>query len=393
MASRISPYVDNTGLVFAYDLANTNRSYLGKPTTNRFATEITDPTLDSLAIGNGAGSNPQLGSGGICAVALFEGEKVLAINRGTSSGVYNENRVYWSIALTAGNYYSWSAWVYSTVAGPTLQLEYYGGDYNWGVAQSYNTHTGTGWERLYAYASAPASSNTQTYCFIYVNTNNNIYAKDFQLENQQYPTQFINGTRSVTQGLKDLTGRSTIDLTNVSFDSNAQMTFDGTNDQIVLDDYASSIPYGGTITVETIVKFYSFTPNDVIVAYGGNNTNFGWLHQYEFTAGLMFGIQNNPSYGTAQIGTEASQQYLNKFIHMVGTYDGTTVRLYINGNSVASQSYTAGIPQSTTFRIGNESGRSYYSNMDLPLARIYNRALTASEIQQNFNAIKGRYGL
>jgi len=171
------------------------------------------------------------------------------------------------------------------------------------------------------------------------------------------------------------------------------MTFDGTDDQIVLDSSAGNIPYGTNITVEAVVKFNAFSPNDVMIAYGGNNTNFGWLLQYEFTAGLMFGIQNNPNYGTAGIGTESSQQYLNRYIHMTGVYNGTQVQLYINGGVVATESYSSGIPQATTFRIGNESGRSYYSNMELPLAKIYNRALTASEIQQNFNAVRGRYGI
>ena len=38
-----------SGSVFAYDTGDTVNSYKGKPTTNRFSTEITDPTLDSLA--------------------------------------------------------------------------------------------------------------------------------------------------------------------------------------------------------------------------------------------------------------------------------------------------------------------------------------------------------
>jgi hypothetical protein len=107
----------------------------------------------------------------------------------------------------------------------------------------------------------------------------------------------------------------------------------------------------------------------------------------------MFGIQNNPNYGTAGIGTESSQQYLNKYIHMVGVYNGAQVQLYINGVIVATQSYSSGIPQSTTFRIGNESGRSYYSNMELPIAKVYNQALTASEIQNNYQNYKTRFNL
>ncbi len=62
--------------------------------------------------------------------------------------------------------------------------------------------------------------------------NDYFYYKEFQAEAKSHPTQFTTGTRSNTQGLLDIAGRSEVNLLNVSFDSNAQMTFDGTNDGI-----------------------------------------------------------------------------------------------------------------------------------------------------------------
>jgi hypothetical protein len=40
---------------------------------------------------------------------------------------------------------------------------------------------------------------------------------------------------------------------------------------------------------------------------------------------------------------------------------------------------------------GYTGGRGYYYNGNLSVCRVYNRVLTAQEIQQNFNALKGRY--
>ena len=379
--------VVTSGSVFMYDVGDTVNSYKGKPTTNRFSTEITDPTLDSLAIGNGAGSNPQLGSGGTCAVALFNGEKVLAINRGTSSGVYYENRVYWSIPLTTGNYYSWSAWVYSTVAGPTLQLEYYGGDYNWGVAQSYNTHTGTGWERLYAYANAVASSNTQTYCFIYINTNNTIYVKDFQLENQIYPTQFTTGTRSSTQGLLPIVGNSSIDLSNVSFDSNAQMTFDGTNDYINIP--SSNVFDTQTVTVEVIVKPYSTSQNGFWFEKGTVNTQYS-----------LFMEGSNIVWRTAYGGTfdslyfGSSNMAANAWNYVVGTYTAGDKKVYLNSTLMNSNSLnvTLNTNQGNQY-IGSYNSNGYFYNGEIAIVKVYNRALTAAEVRQNYNKYKTRFNL
>jgi hypothetical protein len=47
----------------------------------------------------------------------------------------------------------------------------------------------------------------------------------------------------------------------------------------------------------------------------------------------------------------------------------------------------------SNFSIGLRSGAENYFDGKVSIARIYNRALTAAEVQQNYNATKGRYGL
>jgi hypothetical protein len=42
---------------------------------------------------------------------------------------------------------------------------------------------------------------------------------------------------------------------------------------------------------------------------------------------------------------------------------------------------------------GYSGSRGYYYNGNLAVCRIYNKALTASEIQQNFNALRGRFSI
>ena len=82
----------------------------------------------------------------------------------------------------------------------------------------------------------------------------------------------------------------------------------------------------------------------------------------------------------------------NTWYHVVGTYDGTTARIYLNGEAVASGSRTAG-SNSVPFRIGASPRGANYNNGDIARAFIYSRALSASEIQQNYIALKGRFGL
>jgi len=73
---------------------------------------------------------------------------------------------------------------------------------------------------------------------------------------------------------------------------------------------------------------------------------------------------------------------VNTWTHLAATYDGTLVRLYVNGVQVASQAQTSSLTTSTgTLQIGGDaySGENFAGRIDE--VRIYDRALTATEIQ------------
>jgi len=81
----------------------------------------------------------------------------------------------------------------------------------------------------------------------------------------------------------------------------------------------------------------------------------------------------------------------NTWYHLVGTHENNDLNLYVNGSKVIfnvnqggtlSSSYTANIV------IGEFAG---YLSGNIAKASIYNRALTAAEVAQNFNALKSRY--
>jgi hypothetical protein len=84
---------------------------------------------------------------------------------------------------------------------------------------------------------------------------------------------------------------------------------------------------------------------------------------------------------------------VNNWHHLVVTYDGTTLSLYRNGSLV-------GTPATSTGNITNTSktltiavrGGQYFGGI-ISNARIYNRSISTSEIQQNFNALRGRFGI
>jgi hypothetical protein len=85
----------------------------------------------------------------------------------------------------------------------------------------------------------------------------------------------------------------------------------------------------------------------------------------------------------------------NTNVHIVYTQDGTTTKIY--KDTVLSQTSTTSTSLNNgTIGIGNLSGQGYggYNmNGTFYTVRVYNKTLSQSEINQNFNAQKNRYGL
>jgi len=106
---------------------------------------------------------------------------------------------------------------------------------------------------------------------------------------------------------------------------------------------------------------------------------------FNSSAGIRFHVTSSAvDYNSSTIA--------DTWYHVVGTYDGTTARIYLNGEAVASGSRTAG-SNSVPFRVGASPRGANYNNGDIARAFIYSRALTASEVKQNFNALTGRFGI
>jgi len=99
----------------------------------------------------------------------------------------------------------------------------------------------------------------------------------------------------------------------------------------------------------------------------------------------------------------------NRWYHVLFTYDGTTLRLYVDGIQRATSTTASGNitynSLNTKMLIGARyAGAGYDTGITqwwgaarpgrgISIIRIYNRALTAAEVTQNFNAARPRYGI
>ena len=229
-----------------------------------------------------------------------------------------------------------------------------------------------------------------------------VILSNVQIEKKNHATPFVNGTRSSTASLIDLKRTADIDVSNVSFDSTGQPTFDGTNDKIVIADQTSI----GAYTYETVVKINSsdsaysgFGSNYKSDASGYSGVGNGWVLRLDPSGGLQVYTKNNSTTLINPInisGFRASNS--NKYIHLVYTYSNGTNKLYLNGVLQATGTGLSGTtPSDSTLIIGayswGISSQIYYLNGYQPVAKLYNTTFSAEEIKQNYNAYKKRFDL
>jgi hypothetical protein len=84
----------------------------------------------------------------------------------------------------------------------------------------------------------------------------------------------------------------------------------------------------------------------------------------------------------------------NTWYEVTVTWDGSTAKSYLNGVYATNISVGTAAKQNNNFNIGaTASGNSIRFNGKISVTLVYNKALTASEVTQNFDFFKGRYGL
>lgn len=219
---------------------------------------------------------------------------------------------------------------------------------------------------------------------------------NFQFEAKDHITQFTSTERTTTQGLIDLTRSRTLNLSNVSFDSGAQIIFDGTDDFIDLNDN----PHNGLNegTWEFVVNFDVVHDNET-----GTYRQLYiqeasvWVGQYFDYIGIDIAKDNGSWFdGSGGLSTNSQIGPVNsgQFYHAVFTWDGANVKGYLNGQlgfTTAISGLTSLRNGSTPRRIGRRSGNPLMG--DMPIVKLYGKSLTADEVFKNFMAIKSRFNI
>ena len=167
------------------------------------------------------------------------------------------------------------------------------------------------------------------------------------------------------------------------------MTFSSGNSQYA--DSTTSLPLLSKWTVE-VWHQYAGTEfgNACIVSEkftaGFINYAIGSLDQGYLSAGFYNGWHTTPSYGALTVGN---------WYHIVGSYDGNTVKLYVNGTlaTQAVQSNATVLHSGGGINLMRRWDNPEYWGGGLAVVRIYDGALSDAGVLANYNTGKTRYGL
>lgn len=177
-----------------------------------------------------------------------------------------------------------------------------------------------------------------------------------------------------------------------STDNSGTLVFDGVDD--CADFFAPGL--STTATVELWAKIGAGYTNKML---------FGWniYDVYANSGGLGFNTGAGDTYGVS-LATVTSLGLVNNWKHYIfemrSDVNYTNNKVYVNGSRL-TLTQLAGAENATNRNFNSGNGRlsgwrldaNYRMPMSCSTFRVYNRVLTPDEIQQNFNAARGRYNL
>jgi len=412
----------SSGLTFAYDTIDTVNSYLGEPTTN-----LINPNTVNIYSwwGRTVQTITQLSE-------TYNGQPIYRVSLSIDDGdMLYHIRERWGagsgwympyVIFNASTPYIASV-IYRPVSHADTRV--YGHPSNiggWGRNVDDSIYLDGGWKkhRIHRKHNLTVGDNR----FYHMHTPSaeigqtvTVDITHSQIEQKDHVTQFTPTARSATQGLLPLAGISTLNLSNVSFDANAQMVFDGTDDTLDTGIPLTDLPALSNFTIECIVKIDAYPTAASPNGYG-STTKAGVLvgaTYYSGTALYWYGnssgtnctvyayIRGNDGYRTAGAYNLTPGQYHH--LVLVNDYTNSSINLYANGvlngtYAGPTQDYNPGLtPSAGNIGINKAQvdggGTQVYSNLPclVPITKIYNRSLSSAEVTQNFKKYQTRFGL
>ena len=357
-------------LVFAYDTGDAVNSYKGEPTVNLANTD-SKRTLANYGGGTTSYADaPEKGPGWKkVTITAINGSNFRLAKFPYITQPTNATRTY-SLEIdfngTSGYWFRGDGF---SGLGPNI---YSSGIHSW----TFTTTTNSGSMALFLNNGRAAVTGL----------NDVIYYRYYQVEDNAHRTSFTEGTRSATEGLLDLTGNRQANLNNTGFNSNAEIEFDGTDDNIYIGRNLGF--QNASFSLEALI-YWDGNSTDTFFGYGDSLGTQRSIHWRIYDTGLVrFDFFAN----SINSGLNAIQP--NTWYTLTVTYDHTNNRCtcYRNGEVLMSGTIGPylGDDSISDGYIGAWTPSSQPFGGKVDIFKIYNRSLSASEVKSNYANYRGR---
>jgi surface protein len=174
------------------------------------------------------------------------------------------------------------------------------------------------------------------------------------------------------------------------------IVFDGTDDYISTNNGSSLTQAGNTQFTAGFWIKKTASDKDAMIGPWDNSSRKGWFLQWFTDNVVYFGITNG---GTNY--NYVSNGYTNNWNNIVGVFDGSQStnqnigKIYVNGvlqTTNNSDTMLTSVPTNLVeLTIGKLTNYNSLTTGNISQVQVYNRALTSSEVLQNYNAMKDRF--
>lgn len=170
------------------------------------------------------------------------------------------------------------------------------------------------------------------------------------------------------------------------------IVFDGSNNYVSISYNAASMARWSTAQTVLFWEYHTFTTGRRNIwnqAYGGYGT---WTCEGGSNISYYYGNAGNDNSPYTFLASPTIPT--GRWNMLVITRDASQVKWYVNNSNVTTMSNPYGALTNTTanITIGNGyTGTPWVGR--IAIVKAYNKALTAAEVLQNYNSLKGRFGL
>jgi len=178
-------------------------------------------------------------------------------------------------------------------------------------------------------------------------------------------------------------------INNATYNSSDPKYFSYNGSDSWLQSSTSAAYDSQTITMECWCYPNSLSQNGFLFEKGQVNTQYSmFFENANFVFRTMGSVSNQSS-------TFSPSTYLtvSAWNHIVCTYNGSSKIMYVNGIQVQSVAASGALPTGQTDQYIGRHSSGYFFNGRIGETRVYNIALSAAQVLQNYNATKGRFGL